>query len=583
MRILLVHPEDSPRRGPWSQQRWDLLVDLGKSSAVAAEEWSHQYGCPVLRTDALRQVVSDYRLVRTIFSAGRGRLLDREGIDWWDLTSLLLAPETLEVMTLERVAAEISASAELWSTRPGGPARILALLLGRDLRTFRGGVLARLASRAIHYSKLLRHFSAPQIKEILLDKYDSRYRWRARFATGRAKRAGPVVLIPSAYQNVSQMAAAYAGVLPEQKFLMVVTRQNAKRFVAPSNVEVEDLAAYVKLDAPERETASMLERWVKQRADLSAAPELRTLAALGALDPVPHWIRDGLNARDAWRQVMESEPVCGVLCGDDSNQYTLLPVLLAARRNIPTVDFHHGAFDGRYLLKQLPCDIYIAKSEVERDYLVRVCGLPDERIVMGAPSEGRVQLQGRRGVQPGTSAIFFSEPYESAGMRPEEIYRELLPSLCRVARNNGRSVIVKLHPFENLSQRNRMINDIVDPADRGVIRAVAGPLNDALMAQAWFGITVESTTVMDCLRNGIRCFLCGWLRLTQYGYLDQYARFGIGEVLQSRSELEDLAERLEKAQPAATSGAFPDRVDPALLQLWLTTGQPDRASARPAS
>ncbi len=44
MRVLFVHPEDSPAEGPWSQERWDLIVDLGKSSLFSAEAWRGSSG-----------------------------------------------------------------------------------------------------------------------------------------------------------------------------------------------------------------------------------------------------------------------------------------------------------------------------------------------------------------------------------------------------------------------------------------------------------------------------------------------------------------------------------------------------------
>ena len=122
--------------------------------------------------------------------------------------------------------------------------------------------------------------------------------------------------------------------------------------------------------------------------DLRSSTELAVLWQAGVLGRFPGWLRDGLGARNAWREVLEREPVCGVLCGDDSNIYTRLPVLLAARRRIATVDFHHGAFDGRYLLKDLPCDVYLAKNEMERDYLLRVCGLTPDKVVIGSPPSG---------------------------------------------------------------------------------------------------------------------------------------------------------------------------------------------------
>ena len=73
------------------------------------------------------------------------------------------------------------------------------------------------------------------------------------------------------------------------------------------------------------------------------------------------------------------------MCGDDSNIYTRLPVLLARQQGIPTLDFHHGALDGRFLMKELPSDLYLAKGEMERDYLVRLCRLPAERVIVAGP------------------------------------------------------------------------------------------------------------------------------------------------------------------------------------------------------
>ena len=518
-----------------------------------------------------------------MFSAGRGRLIDEEGIDWWDLTFLDVEQDALTVLALRRLVEEVS-SAELWATRPGGPAGLLAVMLKRTLRTFERKGLARSAALALRYAGLARRFSTAQIKEIFLDKYDSGYRWRARFSRRRQPCVEPVVLVPSAYGNVSRMAAAYARQLPQQAFLTVATRQSGRQFAPPANVQVRDLADYAKAVAPLAEITSLQERWTKLRSDLSEIPNLQVLADAGVLDPVSDWIRDGLSVRDAWREVLESEPVCGVLCGDDSNRYTALPVLLAARRKIPTVDFHHGAFDGRYLMKRLPCDVYLAKNEMERDYLLRVCGLPGERVVIGGPSPP-VRGSAREHRQPEkTSVMFFSEPYEVVGMRAEEVYRELLPPLCQLARASGRDVVIKLHPFESLSQRRRMVQDILTAEDGRLVTVVDGPLTDELLAQAWFGITVESTTVMDCLQNGIQCFLCGWLTLWPFEYVQQYARFGVGEVLQSVEEVAGIPGRLgpsENRVMAQASVSTP--ADPALLQRWLISGLHESADVRPVS
>ena len=580
MRVLLLQPEDSPERGPWSRQRWDLIVDLGKSSLFSVERWTRQFGCPVLRADSFRHGIADAKHVREMFSAGRSRLADEEGIDWWDLMSLLVAPYALTLPALLSVAKEISASAELWTTRPGGIAGIVAIALSRSLQSFEPSGLARSTARAMHYAGLVRRFSPAQFTEIFLDKYDSGYRWRSRFTSRQPRCAEPVVLLPSAYANVSRMAAAYARQLPDQPFLMVATRRSARQFVAPPNVQVRDLAAYAAAGAAGAEVASLTERWMKLKADLCESPELRMLVQAGLLNSFPDWIRNGMSARNAWREVLEREPVEGVLCGDDSNLYTRLPVLLAVRRKMKTVDFHHGALDGRYALKDLPCDLYLAKNEMERDYLLRVCDLPAEKVVLGAPPENAPSATAadRTGQ---TSAIVFSEPYELAGLRADQVYRELLPSLCSVARQNGRAVTIKLHPFESLSQRRRMVDDVLTPDDRNLVSVVDGPLSSMLMAQAWFGITVESTTVIDCLRNGICCFLCGWMSLSPYEYAQQYARFGIGEVLQNAEQLLEIPSRLAEFQNRPPMKLnLSATVDPAMLKRWLTKSH-DTGDARP--
>ena len=109
--------------------------------------------------------------------------------------SLLVAPYALTLPALLSVAKEISASAELWATRPGGAAGIVALALRRSLQTFEPGGLARSAARAMHYAGLVRRFSAAQFTEIFLDKYDSGYRWRSRVAARQPRCAQPVVLL----------------------------------------------------------------------------------------------------------------------------------------------------------------------------------------------------------------------------------------------------------------------------------------------------------------------------------------------------------------------------------------------------
>ena len=582
MRVLLLHPEDSPRYGPWSQQRWDLVVDLGKSSRFSEQEWSEKCECPILRADVFREGIADARRVREILSVGRGRLVDEEGVDWWDL-NLRFVPEALSTLTLIRVAAQLSGQAELWATRAGWRVSVVGALCKLPVRSFGSGRVAQSMGRVGHYAGVFRRFLPAQIKEIVLDKYDSGYRWRGRFAPKPGRCAEPVVLLPSAYVNVSRMASAYARLLPEQSFLLIAARQSARQFVPPANVQVRDLAAYASGDFPEGEADSLLARWTKLKTDLRESTELQLLMRAGIFELFPGWLRDGLGARNAWREVLEREPVCGVLCGDDSNMTTRIPVVLAAKRGIATADFHHGAFDGRYLLKDLISDVYLTKNEMERDYLSRVCGLPAARLTIAAPKPSCAPSPGEPKKQDGAAAVFFSEPYELAEMRAEEVYRELLPALVRLTRENGRSLIIKLHPFESRAQRARIVRDVLGEKNAEAVTLVDGPLTPTLMTHAWFGITVESTAVMDCLENGVRCFLCAWLTHSPYGYLEQYVRFGVGEVVHDLREVGEIPARLAGLSPTRPPVRLSEAVDASVLKRWLSSKSQDTTGARSVS
>ena len=566
MKALLVHPEDSPLHGPWAAQRWDLIVDLGRSSATTASAWSAHTACPVLRLDSFRHGVADVKQVKQLYSAGRGVLIDHCGIDWWDIFSLYFLSQAEIVLALQRLCAELGTSPELWATRSGWLSTALASVVRQAVHYFPQSSLTKLSSRAAHYAGLARRFSAEQIQEIALDKYDAGYRLRARIVPRATPLSSPVVLIPSAYENVSRMASAYARLVPDLKFLLVATRRSATLFDLPANVNLRHLSSYASPQAP-AESAALLDAWAHLQSRLTASPEFRALRDAGIFAGVPNWLNDGLSLRDAWTRVLDSEPVSSVLCGDDSNSYTRLPMLLAARRGLPTLDFHHGALDGFYLVKDLECGLYLAKSEMERDYLTRVCQLPPERIALAAPGRSAAPTPLDR--NSADAIILFSEPYENVGARGDDIYAEILPRLARLARTRGGRVIIKLHPFESKPARTMLVRSVLSIEDQRLFTVADGPLTKSLLAQAWFGLTVESTTVMDCALNGVPCFLCGWLTNSSFGYVEQYARFGLGSVLNSAADIETVPTQLAAIRPGAKLQSLWSPADPAQFTCWL--------------
>lgn len=566
MKTLLVHPEDSPLLGPWAGERWDSIVDLGRSSTFTAAQWSEHAGSQVLRLDSFRDGVEDIKRVKQMFSAGSGVLVDRHGLDWWKIVSLYFVAQTETVLALQRLGAELNPLHELWATRPGWPSSALASLLGRPIRQFAQPALQRVSKRAGHYAGLARKFSPAQVKEIFFDKYDGGYRWRSRISRRTAAQPQSVVLIPSAYENVSRMAAAYARLVPDRRFLLVSTRRSATLFDPPANVTVRHLPSYARPQVS-AEATTVIQTWAALEARLVASPEYRTLRDAGIFADFENWLKDGLSVRDAWSKVLEVEPVCSVLCGDDSNSYTRIPMLLAAHRGLPTLDFHHGALDGFYLVKDLDCSLYLAKSEMERDYLTRLCRLPAERIAMAAPGRERAATQLDR--KPADAIVLFSEPYENAGARGRDIYAELLPRLSTLARQRGGRVVVKLHPFESVATRSAIIRTVIPAADQPLFSVIDGPLTTSLFSQAWFGVTVESTTAMDCVLNQVPCFLCEWLANPSYGYVQQFTRFGLGSLLKSADKIEDIPARLARLKTEEPLRSFWSQADPADLAQWL--------------
>jgi len=212
---------------------------------------------------------------------------------------------------------------------------------------------------------------------------------------------------------------------------------------------------------------------------------------------------------------------------------------------------------------------------MEHDYLVRVCRLPTERIVTcGLPPDSAAE---RKGSSQDGKIVFFSEPYESIGGRPEEMYRELLPPLYRLAIKHDRRIVVKLHPFENEADQARLVETVLGPGWREKVEIITGPTTSQLLDDTWFGVAVESSTVVDCVRHNVPCFHCAWLVSTSFGYSEQYARYGVGRLLRSAREIVEIPDMLKNADSSTAS--LDSLPSPDILRKLLNR-QPVMAEAR---
>lgn len=548
-------------------------MDLSWAPANTYTRWTREFGCPAVPFQQYCSLKDDLDFIRYVSAKGAS-LMDEEGIRWWELFVLFFHEQIQLVASIHRFVESLNSSDEVFVTQPCLEAELL-----QRLRTFSIHLLSRskLRRKLLHYAGELWALRFWELRQIFWDKYDVGFTARRHFAKKKERDAKDVILVPSAYINATKTAASFASKLPDLDFLLVTTRESGKIANLPGNVTTTDLAGYAYRPESKQEYEKILQLWQGLRRELSLDPKTSVACSLGLWEGFPEFVSRSLKIRDAWLRVLECEPVKSVL-SCDNNPYTLLPVLLAKKRNIATVSCHHGALDWRYRVVSTYADTIIAKSEMEQDYLSRVCGIPADQIQLGA-SGPSVKTSEKRKAGSGHAIVFFSEPYEANKARGDEIYKEVIPRLADIAIEEGRKLIVKLHPFESVRRRKSLVRKILTVEQRRVLRLeiVSGPLTPQLLEQTWFGVTVLSTVAMECAAMGIPCFLCKWLEYPHHEYGEQFRRFAVAHTLQSGAELLDV--------PTIVKNQAGDSRIPAKLECFLLTPDLERlfsSEERPA-
>jgi hypothetical protein len=548
MRVLLLHPEDDVE-GSWSRERWDLIVDLGRAPKSSYEEWSCRLGCRIFSIFDLAVEVEDLRVWRGLLALGMGRVVDRCGIDWWDVFGLLLQAELANMRLVTRLAEVLRLCRTLAVTRSSVMADALQVQLGIPLTVFQSGLGLRVTNRVLRYGTRLANLSFEQLRQVAYDKFDTQYVWRRKFARAPEQKSEPVILLPTAYSNVTKTALQYARRLPEQRFLLVLARESAAASNLPANVRMLPLAVFARKPAVQGEVQELANCWIRLEQHLQELVEFRLAVQVGILKQGQNWLRWGLSVRDAWRQVFATNVIAGCLSADDSNPYTRIPLLVARQQGVSAVACHHGALDGRMAFKT-PCfSTYLTQGEMERDYLERICVVDAWRIRIGAAGSS----EDNRLLWSDNSPwiVFFTEPYETDLWRTEAVYREVLPRLCAAGRAAGKAVLLKLHPFESARQRRRLVKRALSENDQKLVSVTDAPLSAEILSKTWCAVTVESTTALECAVVGIPVFLCGWMRHVYAGYALQYVRFGVGRMMEWPDQLLRIPEMLKEGMPAA--------------------------------
>lgn len=359
------------------------------------------------------------------------------------------------------------------------------------------------------------------------------------------------MLLPSAYSNVTRVQLAYAAQLPGRRFLLATTRRSGESGELPSNVASVSLSAYAQASREtDLEAQELIEAWKVLQAELSQIELLRHGFRAGVWDYFPRHLENALRLRDAWQLLMTSEPVTGVLCADDLNYYTRLPLILAKLMGRNAIYCYHGALDGPLLFKKSYAEHYLVKGEMEKEYVLRVSEVEPARIEIGAPAEaGHAHIcHGPAQWSAGQAGdlVLFSQPVEVSGGRADEIYRQILPRLAEVAHRTRRKIVIKLHPFESMRGRERLLRAVL-PVEQAVGIEVSSMPASEIMKRTWCGIGVDSSVAVECTLRGVPYFLCGWLDFNGFGYMQQFARYGAGVLLETPGEIHSIPERLSQA------------------------------------
>ncbi len=247
MRVLLLHPEDVPVPAE-SGSRWDLIVDLGFAGASVYEEWSRRTGCRVITLHQFEGQES-YRWVKQVLAVGQNRLLDRIGLDWWEILAPCGYQEQHAIYLVEQLRRELEPGPfEIVATRNHSHVRLLSLVTGWPVRFLAVG-----ASRPNVISRIFaaaQDLPPSQMVEIAFDKWDTSYGLRSRITRHRrARLKEPVMLLPSAYSNVTRLQLAYAAQLRDRRFLLATTRRSGECKDLPPNVDTVPLSAYAETSA----------------------------------------------------------------------------------------------------------------------------------------------------------------------------------------------------------------------------------------------------------------------------------------------------------------------------------------------
>ena len=262
-----------------------------------------------------------------------------------------------------------------------GRCKIFSVL---SVRSLEGGPSA-FTRKVRHYKEAFSHLDFGQLTQIVQDKFDPEHSIRRRLASKKpATGQANFSFTHGVYQcfpHCCGLCCAFTG----RTVFAGGSPTWRKISLAPKQCP-DDFSGRLFRTNRYRRTY-WVDREMGETAKPTRFPRISYGVCIGSAATRVGLIRWGVAARNAWIRLFESENIAGCLSADDVNPYTSLPLFIATQRNIPALAVHHGATDSRMAVKPLIADFYLAKGELERDYLLNTCRADPERIVMAGPRQ----------------------------------------------------------------------------------------------------------------------------------------------------------------------------------------------------
>ena len=541
MKLLVLDGADDLSTLP--SQPWDMVGDCARAPAATYDSWARSSGAECLSFFDFAHGFDDLHASRELLRQGLNIVVDEDGVDWWDVLSLLIESDLRQLMLALRLSKQLPSTCQIYSSRPNLLASALAKACGTKLHVL-ASRSRRVRLKVSRYRSAFQKLEPHQLAQVIKDKFDPQHSIRRHFAKKALRCTAPVVLLPSAYINVSRTAAAYAASAPDHGFLLVCARESARLPLPPPNVTQISLNPYF-CGGNRSQCAYLQDLYDGLTRDLAkSALEYQLASSIGLLARVRSLLPWGLAIRDSWKNLLSAQPISGVLCADDSNPYSRLPLILSRNRGLPTVACHHGALDFRMAVKNVHSDFYLTKSEMERDYLVTKCRVSTDRLISSYPPSDSLAESHSTSTRRDT-LVFFSEPLANMGWREEEVFSDLIPRLSHIAQATSLKLVLKLHPFESARAYRRRLGEFLRESE--CVQVVTGPMSGDLWKSIKFAATVQSSVALECASRNIPLFLCGWLSDPYSDYAVQFSKFGIGQYLHSADDLSSIPHLIQNS------------------------------------